>query len=290
MGNQTNLYDDSVSLAEQACDTPIIVAASIRKHLANYGASYGLTYDRARLDACVEALMDMALKEASDNWVAKARVICMEQLGMSRTMVMQAALMSDLWVYLNDIKWGGSQEIQMGIGQSITLLTPVAVLRYLAALGNGGKVWDLQLVDSIISPEGEILSQRQATLKNQLTGDRLPEYMEAIKQGMKGVVGDDSGTASKYVRDWKYKDMIWAKTGTSQVTIGGVKIDLENNAWFVCLASYENPQIAVVSFVPNGFSGGMCCVAAREFLTWWFEEQEKLETDLILPAGNQLAP
>ena len=290
VGNQTNLYDSTVSLAEQACDTPIIVAASIKKHLANYGASYGLAYDNDRLNACVKQLMDMALVTASDNWVSEARYICMDELGMSRNMVMQAALMSDLWVYLNDIKWGGSQEIQMGIGQSITLLTPVAVLRYLAALGNGGKVWDLQIVDSVISPEGEVLSSRNATLRNQLTGEHLPEYLEAIKKGMKGVVGDDSGTASKHMKGWNHQDDIWAKTGTSQVTIGGVKIDLENNAWFICLASYEDPQIAVVSFVPNGYSGGMCSVAAREFLTWWFEEQEKLETDLVLPAGNQLAP
>ncbi|MBO2517668.1 MAG: hypothetical protein CW338_10470 [Clostridiales bacterium] len=290
VGNQTNLYDSTVALSEQACDTPIIVAASIKKHLRNYGASYGLTYDSDRLDACVRRLMNMALITASDDWVVQARYICMEELGMDRSMVMQAALMSDLWVYLNDIKWGGSQEIQMGIGQSITLLTPVAVLRYLAALGNGGMVWDLQIVDSIISPDGEVLSRRSATLRNQLTGEHLDEYLYAIKQGMKGVVGDDSGTATKYVRDWKYKDEIWAKTGTSQVTIGGVKIDLENNAWFICLASYENPQIAVVSFIPNGYSGGMCSVAAREFLTWWFEEQEKLDDSLDLPAGNQLTP
>ena len=290
VGNQTNLYDSTVPLAEQACDTPIIVAASIKKHLRNYGASYGLTYDSDRLDACVKRLMDMALVTASDDWVVQARYICMEELGMDRSMVMQAALMSDLWVYLNDIKWGGSQEIQMGIGQSITLLTPVAVLRYLAALGNGGKVWNLQIIDSIISPDGEVLSRRSATLKNQLTGEHLDEYLDAIKRGMKGVVGDDSGTATTYVKDWKYKDDIWAKTGTSQVTIGGVKIDLENNAWFICLASYENPQIAVVSFVPNGYSGGRCSVAAREFLTWWFEEQEKLDDTLDLPAGNQLSP
>lgn len=290
VGNQTNLYDPDVPIAEQVCDTPIIVAASIKKLLTNFGASYGMTYDNERLNATVKQLMDMALKTSSNDWVAEARKICMTELHMTRTMVLQAALMSNLWVYLNDIKWGGSQEIQMGIGQSITLLTPVAVLRYLAALGNGGKVWDLQLVDSIISPEGEVLSKRSATLRNQLSGDHIDEYLEAIKQGMKGVVGDDSGTATRYVRNWKYKDEIWAKTGTSQVTIGGVKIDLENNAWFVCLASYENPEIAVVSFIPNGQSGGMCSLAAKEFLTWWFEEKEKVETNLDLPAGNQLAP
>lgn len=290
VGNQTNLYDPTVSISEQACDTPIIVAASIKKHLMNYGASYGMDYDSERMDACVKRLMDMALVTPQGEWVSQCMRICMDELHMTRTMVNQSALNADLWVYLNDIKWGGSQEIQMGIGQSITLLTPVAVLRYLAALGNGGKVWDLQIVDSIISPDGEVLSQRNASLRNQLSGNHIDEYLEAIRQGMKGVVGDDSGTATKFVADWKYKDEIWGKTGTSQVTIGGVKIDLENNAWFICLASYEDPQIAVVSFIPNGQSGGMCTVAAREFLTWWFEEQEKLEEDLTLPSGNQLAP
>ena len=78
------------------------------------------------------------------------------------------ALMTDMWNYLNTIKWGGSQEIQMGVGQSITLLTPIAVVRYIGALNSDLVVWNPNIVDSIISPEGEILSQRYPTQFNVL--------------------------------------------------------------------------------------------------------------------------
>ena len=122
--------------------------------------------------------MDMAINTNSDDWVVNARPIFMTELGMTRTMVMQAALMTDMWNYLNTIKWGGSQEIQMGVGQSITLLTPIAVVRYVGALNSTGIVWNPNIIDSIVSPEGEILSQRAATHFNVL--ESAQPYMQYI--------------------------------------------------------------------------------------------------------------
>ena len=102
---------------------------------------------------------------------------------------------------------------------------------------------------------------------------------------MKGVV-DESGTAKKYFRNWPYREQIAAKTGTAQVT----SIDLENNAWFVCFAPYENPEIAVACFIPNGYSGSEASKAPRDFIGWWFEQKTLREAELILPVGNTLAP
>ena len=288
VGNQQNLYDTTVSLSEQVTDTPIIVANSIKTHLINYGASYGIQYDTARLDRAIKQLMDMAIETGSDYWVTNARPILMSELNMSRTMVMQRALMSDLWIYLNTIKWGGSQEIQVGIGQSITLLTPVAVVRYLGALAKGN-VWNVNIIDSIISPDGEILSAKEPSLFNYLE-DALP-YLPYIHDGMEGVV-DDGGTAVRYFRNWKYRASEWimGKTGTSQVTIGGIKLDVENNAWFICLAPQDDPKIAVVSFIPNGYAGAHATQAARDFIGWYLDEMNKGEEDLVLPGGNQLTP
>ena len=288
VGNQQNLYDISASLTEQVTDTPIIVANAIKRHLINYGASYGIEYDEARLDRTIKRLMDMAINTGSDYWVQEARPILMSELNMTRTMVMQAALMSDLWIYLNTIKWGGSQEIQVGIGQSITLLTPVAVVRYLGALAEGN-VWNINIVDSIISPDGEILSAKQPNKFGHL--EDAEQYLPYIQAGMEGVV-DDGGTAVRYFRSWKYTASEWimGKTGTSQVTIGGIKLDLENNAWFICLAPQENPQIAVVSFIPNGYAGAHSTQAVRDFVGWYLDELNKGEENLTLPGGNQLTP
>ena len=136
--------------------------------------------------------MDMAVNKGSDYWVSSARPIFMTELNMTRTMVMQAALMRDLWTYLNTIKWGGSQEVQMGVGQSINLLTPIAVVRYVGSLTSEAKVWNPQIIDSIVSPDGEVLSQREATVFNVL--ESAKPYMSYILEGMRGVV-DDGGTA-----------------------------------------------------------------------------------------------
>ena len=212
----------------------------------------------------------------------------MAELNMSRDMVWKQAVIGDIWVYLNDIKWGGSLEVQMGIGQSITLLTPVAVSRYVASLGNGGVVYNLSIIDSIISPEGEILNQYQPSIFGHLDGSE--QYLPYIREGMKGVV-DDQGTAKRYFSNWEYTDELWAKTGTSQVTVGGIKLDLENNGWFVALTPFSTPaEIAVVVLIPNGKSGAEATRAARDFIEWWMKDKSKFTGDMPVVPGNQLMP
>ena len=130
------------------------------------------------------------------------------------------------------------------------MVTPAAMSRYIAALGNGGKVWNLHIIDSVISPEGEVISKTSPSLFNQLEG--VEGYLPYIKAGMEGVV-DDSGTAGKYFRNWPYYKEIWAKTGTSQITRGNIKLDLENNAWFCALTPLtSDAEIALICFIPNG--------------------------------------
>lgn len=289
VGCQTSLYDPNVSIEEQETFQPLLVAASIKKHLRNIGSSYGITYDEMRLDKCVKQLMDMAIATPSDEWSDAMRPILMEELNMTRDMVWLQAVVGDIWVYLNDIKWGGSLEVQMAIGQSITLVTPAAVSRYVASLGNGGTVYNLSIIDSVVSPEGEILNQYQPSVFGYLEG--AGEYIPYLKEGMKRVVDDGVGSAASYFRNWPYTDNIWAKTGTSQVTIGKIKLDLENNGWFVTLAPFEGEtEIAVVTLIPNGYSGAMSTLAAREFLGWWFDNRVTKSDDGPVVPGNELMP
>ena len=169
-------------------------------------AKKGLTEARQRVADLINAepgeIYFTSCGTEADNWVLEAQKIFMNELAMTRNMVYMSALMSDLWNYLNTIKWGGSLEIQMAIGQSITLVTPVAELRYAAALVDGS-VWNLSLIDSITSPEGEILSKRQPQLFNKLEG--VEEYLPYIKEGMKGVV-DETGTAKRFFQNWQYRN------------------------------------------------------------------------------------
>jgi penicillin-binding protein 2 len=301
VGNQTSLYDPDKPMDESSQDTaqPILVFNSIKRHLRNQGAIRNIVYDDERLNRCVKALMDMAINTNQTDWVVTMRPILMEELDMTREMVNLAAIITDTYIYLNDIKWGGGQTVQLAIGQSITVLTPAAVSRYASALANGGRVNNLMLVDSVTNPQGDIISQRYPTQLNQFEG--AEEYLPLILKGMQGVV-DESGTASKYFRDntWDpkkdgYGAHVAAKTGTAETTT----IDLENNAWFIMLAPYsidpatsemlEKPEIAVVVFIPNGLSGGEASTAARDFVGWYLAQRGK-RTESPLPGGNMLAP
>ena len=150
-------------------------------------------------------------------------------------------------------------------------------------MANNGYLYNVSLIDSITSPEGEILSQREPTLIHRL--DYSDEYLPLIREGMKGVV-DESGTAAKYFRRYPYTEEIAAKTGTAQVT----SIDLENNSWFVCFAPYENPEIAVACFIPNGYSGSEACKAPRDFIQWYLDQKDLRSVDYNIPVGNSIAP
>lgn len=285
VGCQNTLYDVTkpVNEANQDTSLPIIVFNSIKKHLRNCGASRNLEYDDERLSVCAKRLMDMAVNYDESYWLDNMRTILMEELNMTKEMVYLQSVIGDTYNYMNDIKWGGGQTILTAIGQSVTTLTPIAVARYVCALANGGKVYNVSIIDSIISPDGEILSQRQPSLINEL--EYADEYLPYIRLGMKGVV-DESGTASKYFKGWTYQDQICAKTGTAQVT----SIDLENNGWFVTFAPYEEPEIAIATFIPNGYSGGETSLAAREFIDWYMKQKDLRTTDYVLPSGNAMAP
>lgn len=285
VGSQNTLYDPTKDMSEASQDTslPIIVFNSIKSHLRNCGASRNLDYDDEHLSACAKRLMDMAVNYPQGEWVPNMRTILMEELNMTREMVYSQAVIGDAYNYMNDIKWGGSQTILTAIGQSVTTITPVAAARYVATVANNGMVYNVSIVDSIISPEGEILSQRAPQLINEL--ENADQYLSLIREGMHHVT-DDSGTAAKYFRGWKYLEDIAAKTGTAQVT----SIDLENNAWFVCFAPFEQPEIAVAVFIPSGYSGGLSGQAAKSFVEWYLDQKSLRTTDYTLPSGNTLAP
>ena len=285
VGSQNTLYDPSkpVNEANQDTSLPIIVFNSIKKHLRNCGSSRGIEYDDERLSVCAKRLMDMAVNYNESDWLENMRTILMEELNMTKEMVYLQSVIGDTYNYMNDIKWGGGQTILTGIGQSVTVLTPIAVARYVCTVANDGRLYNVSLIDSITSPEGEILSQREPTLIHRL--EHSDEYLYKIREGMKGVV-DESGTAKKYFRNWPYQDQIAAKTGTAQVT----SIDLENNAWLVCFAPYENPEIAVACFIPNGYSGSESSIAPRDFIEWYMKQKTLRGVDIVLPLGNSLSP
>ena len=288
VGSQTTLYDKNkaISAAEQSTWRPSIVFNQIKRHLIEVGEDYSMTFEEAKLDKCVKRLMDMAVDSNQSDWLPSIRTILMEELDMPREMVYLQIVAGDTYIKLNEIKWGGSEAIMCAVGQSISAVTPVSVARYVAAVANGGKVYDLRLVDSIISPDGEVLSQSTPILASEIEGVGVQEYLATLREGMKGVAEGD-GTAEKFFGNSQYKDVqeqIAAKTGTAEKT----RIDLENNAWMVAFAPYEDPEIAIAVYIPHGYSGSYCSLTVRDIVDYHLEHR-LLDTEDFMAPSNSLA-
>ena len=244
-----------------------------------------MTFDEEKLNKCVKRLMDMAVDYNQNDWLPEIRTILMEELDMPRELVYLQIVAGDTFIMLNEIKWGGSEAIMAAVGQSITTVTPVEMARYVAAVANGGKVYDLRLIDSIISPDGEVLSESTPILASEIEGEGVQEYLAALRKGMSGVTGDD-GTAAKFYKG-EYADVganMGAKTGTAEKTT----IDLENNAWMVAFAPFDDPQIAVCVYIPHGYSGSYCSITIREVLNYYLEHMG-LDGEDTMPPSNSLA-
>ncbi|GHU73026.1 penicillin-binding protein [Clostridia bacterium] len=286
VGHQDTLYDPNRPITEADQDTavPMLVRAQIKAHLRRIGEKYNTTYNEDRLDKAVKALMDEAIVKPQSEWISSFRIILMRELGMRRDIVILTDTMSDIYRILNDIKWGANLTIMTAIGQSITMVTPVAVARYLVAVANGGLVYDVSIVDSIISPTGEVLNPlNKPVVVNDLT-DEISPYIDYIWEGMADVV-DEGGTAGTYFsRDWLAKYPIAGKTGTAQKSV----LDVENNAWFIAYAPLEKPEIAVVVYVPNGMSAGWASPAAKAVVQAYMDSRVTPELPII-PGPDELA-
>ena len=147
----------------------------------------------------------------------------------------------------------------------------MAVARYVSAIVNGGTVYDAQIVDKIIAPDGTVVLDKQPVVANQINTD--PSYYAAIREGMEEVTDEVAGgTAASYFSGNRYK--IAAKTGTSQRT----ELDVENNSWMVAYAPADNPRIVVVCYIQNGYAGAYSAWAVRPVINYYLDSLRHSES------------
>ena len=248
VGNQNMLYDPDVPIDQQYTYKPLIAANAIRAKIQQIADERNIEYDSERVDVVVKKLLDVAVSySTSDEWAYPIRQILLYDLNLPENYIVQNYLGNTMQSYIKELQWTANETIMLAIGQSITQVSPIAVARYVSAIANGGTVYDAQIVDKIIAPDGTVVLEKQPVVANRIDAD--PSYFAAIQEGMGDVTSrEEGGTASKY---YEGIDYIAAKTGTSQRT----KLDVENNAWQVAYAPKDDPKIVVVAYVQNGYSG-----------------------------------
>ncbi len=282
VGNQQMLYDIERSVYDQYTSRPMLAAEAIREALEKVAVERNTEFDEAVLDQAVLSFLKIAVSyEQKSDWYQPIREVLQYDLGIPASYISNHYMVNTFVTYLQDLFWVPNETIMCGIGQSITQLTPIAVARYVSAIANDGIVYDAQIVDKIIAADGTVVLEKEPVVANRI--ETNPLYFDKIREGMEDVTSmEDGGTAGKYFEDAEHP--IAAKTGTSERT----DLDVENNAWLVSYAPIDDPQIVVVVYIPNGYSGAMASPAAVKVIDYYLNTLDDVE-DTQVPAEFSIA-
>ena len=137
---------------------------------------------------------------------------------------------------------------QQGFGQGALLVTPLQVVDYVAAIGNGGTLWRPQIIEKIMSSSDEISFSFEPEIRGILPVSAA--NLEIIKNAMKEVIRNTRGTA--YQRFLGINIPLFGKTGTATNSTD------TSHAWFVGFTdrgTIEKSDIAMAVFLEFGGEG-----------------------------------
>ena len=169
----------------------------------------------------------------------------------------------DRQFYADRQGWALGYLMNLVIGQGETLVTPLQVARYVAALANGGYLVTPHL-HGRPPPAQRIEGLSASTLG-------------IVRRAMHRVVHGDRGTG----RRARIEGLaIAGKSGTAQGP------NRDDDAWFVAFAPYQRPEIAVVAVVEGGGGGGaVAAPVVRAVLEAWLAERVDRRSMAAAPAA-----
>lgn len=155
--------------------------------------------------------------------------------------------------------------VRSAIGQGNNSYTTVGLARYITAVANSGTCYNLTLLDKITDFNGNVIQEFEPDVRNTI---ELPQaYWDAFHSGMRQMVQDKSYFDNMGVT-------LAGKTGTAEQTKSR-----PNHALFVCYAPYEQPEIAIATRIPFGYSSDYAAHATRDILKYYYNLAD--EEDLI---------
>ncbi len=140
-------------------------------------------------------------------------------------------------------KWYAGETISVAIGQGAVTVTPVQLVRMIAAVATGGNLLQPHLLKNFSAK-----------------AERFPlaeDTTEQVTQGMYGVINEGGTGASLKLQNIEFS----GKSGTAQLMSYEAgnrmgKKGKETNGWFVGYAPRRNPEIVVVAVIQGSSEHG----------------------------------
>ena len=187
----------------------------------------------------------------------------------------------------HDPDWRDIDTVYASFGQVYDIVTPMAMLRAIASVGVGGKLY----VPHLLREARAVGDPNSPDYRPARTFDRpnpkiipIPEDQhQLIVQGMWGVV-NNGGTAAK-IKMAGFE--IAGKTGTAQVARLGEDVgERKDHSWFISYAPAYKPEISVLALVENvGFGSQYAAPAARAIYDVYYRKTR----NEVPPGAQQVA-
>src|SRR6185437_1389011 len=167
--------------------------------------------------------------------------------------------------------WGPGQNIQLAVGQGYLQTDPLEMAIAYAALGNKGTIVTPHLGKEVQDAAGRVLHEIDPGPRRHVKIN--PEYQRLIMEGLHDVTTGPGGTATEVFKEFPVP--IAGKTGTAER--GPEK---GNQAWFISLAPYPNPNVVtVVTIEGGGFGAESAAPANLEILEALYGGKLKKEAE-----------
>lgn len=161
--------------------------------------------------------------------------------------------------------------VRSAIGQGSHSYTTVGIARYVTTVANNGICYNLTLLDKVTDLEGNLIREQEPDVRNVI--EMPQEYWNAIHAGMRQVVQNKT-----YFEDLAVE--VAGKTGTAEQVSSR-----PSHALFVCYAPYDQPEIAIATRIPFGYSSDYAAHTTKDIIKYYYglaEEDELITGEAVI--------
>lgn len=231
------------------CSGAVDIGSLVFRCSSYYEGGHGdINLERAFAVSCNSYFIEMSRRVGYENLIEMAQRF---ELGSYTGLSEQGIYEAKGSLQQADDSYSQADIANLAIGQGVLLATPVQVADMVATVANGGIKNRINIVDSIVNGEGEVVRKVRVDegkrIISKRTADKVCRLMEAVTSygtGTRAIMGYHGGAGGK--------------TGSAETGYGNAV-----HAWFAGYFPATAPRYSIAVFVENGRLGGK--VAAPVF-------------------------
>ena len=162
--------------------------------------------------------------------------------------------------------------VRSAIGQGNHSYTTVGLARYVNAVANEGRCYNLSLLDKLTDSNGNVITDYTPGVRNEINISGSTWHL--IHEGMKKAV-ENYGAFSDFPLT------AGGKTGTAQQIT-----TRPNHSLFIGFAPYNEPEVAIATRIAYGYTSSNAAEVTRDIFKYYFKTEDKddiIKGEAVLP-------